>query len=268
MGTSYDLVTFVTDYGSGGGFVGMLHAVVDSIAGARVRIVDIDHSIPPHDLVLGALRMERATSYSRPGVHVGVVDPGVGSARRAVAVEAGGRIFVGPDNGLLVFALEAVGGAGRAVSIENHLLPGRASTFDGRDVFAPAAAHLACGMDLDELGPRLARDELVRLERPAPRALASGRLELRVLQVDGFGNVQFACDAEQARMLGEAVWLTPAAGGEELAVPFRRTFADVPPGSPLLLLDSDGCLALSVNQGRADRLTGLAPGDRVTCRPA
>lgn len=205
----YDLVTFVTDYGSKGGFVGALHAVVDSITGpsSLVRIIDLDHSIPPQDVLLGALRMERSMKYLRPGVHVGVVDPGVGTPRLGVAVEAGGRVFVGPDNGLLMFAVAAVGGAQRAVAIEAHVLAGRSKTFDGRDVFAPVAAHLACGVDLLDLGPPVDAALLVRLQRPVARLLGDALFELLVVQVDTFGNVQFGTDRSLIGRLGDRVRL-------------------------------------------------------------
>ena len=260
-GSGYGLVTLVTDYGPSGGFVGALHAVIDAILAEHgrndVRIVDLDHSIPPQDVLLGALRMERMQRYVRAGVHVGVVDPGVGTSRRALAIAAGASVLVGPDNGLLLFAAEAAGGTEQVVSLERHGLDHPAATFDGRDLFAPAAAHLAAGMALAELGPTLDPDTLVRIERPAPQQLEGGELGLLVVQIDGFGNVQFAAGAEVLGNLGGlGVLLELSAGEHRLAVPARRTFGDVAPGQPVLLVDSDGCLALSVNRGRADRLLG------------
>ncbi len=245
-------VSFVTDYGWAGGFVGMLHAVVDQVSDGEVAVIDVDHCIPAHDVLLGALRMERSCRYLRAGVHVGVVDPGVGSSRRSVAIEAGGRLFVGPDNGLLMFAVDSVGGAGRVVSLEaeSWLLPGRSRTFDGRDVFAPAATHLALGRDLADAGPAVDASSLVRIERPD---------DLMVLQVDGFGNVQLAGVVDASA--GDEV--TVAHGSLSVRAVVGETFADVRIGGAVLLTDSDGCLALSVNQGRADELLGLAPGDRV-----
>lgn len=267
MALSYDLVTFITDYGQAGGFVGMLHAVVDSMTKGGASLIDIDHSIPPQDVLLGAVRLERSMAYVRPGVHVAVIDPGVGSERRGVALEAGGRIFIGPDNGLLVPAAVAVGGVERAVSLERHLPSHRARTFDGRDVFAPAAGHVATGMDLSELGPAVAPEELVPLEVPQPRFLEDGGFEVTVLQVDGFGNVQFSYEEPPLGRLGEQVSLTRLAGGPETLVPVARTFSEVPVGSPLVLEDSDGCLAVSVNRGRADQLLEVVPGDQVLVRP-
>ncbi len=263
----YDLVTFVTDYGTRGGFVGALHAVVDSITGpvSPVRIIDLDHSIPPQDVLLGALRMERSMRLVRPGVHVAVVDPGVGSARRGVVIEAGGRAFVGPDNGLLMFAVDAVGGVERAVVIEHHVLAQHSRTFDGRDVFAPVAGHLACGVDLADIGPAVEATGLVRLERPVGRDLGEGAFELVVVQVDTFGNVQFGAEGSLIERLGDRARLRRTGGGDVVLAPTAGTFADVPIGSPVLLVDSDGCLALSVNQARADELLGVSAGDSVVC---
>lgn len=275
----YDLVSFVTDYGYAGGFVGALHAVVDSITGDEpgVRILDLDHLVPPQDVLLGAVRMERMMRYVRPGVHVGVVDPGVGSDRRGIAVEAGGRAFVGPDNGLLSFAVDAVGGPTAVVGLEREewFVPNRTATFDGRDVFAPVAAHLARGVAIEEFGEPIDPASLVRIERPAPRPSGTG-FEVMVVQVDGFGNVQFGADGALADRLGQRASLKrldgggggAGGGGGEVVATVGATFSDVPIGAPLILSDSDGCLALSVNQGRADDLLGVKPGDAVACAVA
>lgn len=260
----FDLVTFVTDYGRGGGFVGALHAVVDALVPPElpVRILDLDHDIPRHDVLLGALRLEAAMGYVRPGVHVAVVDPGVGTARRPVAVESHGRVFVGPDNGLLAFALEATGGATRAVEITRVVRAGATATFDGRDVFAPAAGHLLSGAALSDLGPPLEPAELHLLERPLVRLEGGGRLTAVVLQVDGFGNVQLAAAGDLLAELGDVARVQKEGTAEQLAVSVGRTFADVARNEPVVLSDSDGRIALSVNRGRGDALLGgLARGD-------
>ncbi len=289
VASGFDLITFVTDYWLEGGFVGALHAVVDEIvaerSGKRVRIIDLDHSIPPQDVLLGALRMERLLPYTRRGVHVGIVDPGVGTARRPVAVRAGGRVFIGPDNGLLMFAVDAAGGAAEAVTLERYLLPHPSATFHGRDIFAPAAAHVACGMRLDDLGAPIPPASLTRLRRPAPRALDGGGVEVQVVQLDGFGNVQFGAAGEALHALGQAgdLIVLQKAGGkagaserdgeaegvsEGVTAPIGTAFGDVDPGEAVLLVDSDGCVALSVNRGRAGQLLGrLHPGDTVILRP-
>lgn len=257
-------VSLTTDYGAKGGFVGMLHAVVARIA-PEVRVIDVDHAIPPHDVLLGALRMERAMRYLPPGVHVGVVDPGVGTTRRPVAVSTTGgeHVLVGPDNGLLRWAADACGGVAGAVVLDQAelWLDPRTATFDGRDVFAPVAAHLANGVALGEVGSALDPEEMDRLDRPLARLDGGREAELAVLQVDGFGNVQLAGDPSlparvgiepghlvEATASGDAVWR----GGV-----YGRTFGDVPEGEMVLLTDSDGCLALSVNKGSAADLLGL-----------
>lgn len=263
-GRRYDLVTFVTDYGAEGGFVGALHGVVDSICGPSVRLIDIDHAIPRHDVLLGALRLERALSWTRPGVHVAVVDPGVGTERRGIVLLAGERVFVGPDNGVLSLAAEACGGITEAVCLSPPG-EGAARTFDGRDVFAPAAARIAKGADPSSLGPGLPPESVVRLERPEAVEAPDGSLELLVVQVDGFGNVQLGGNGGLLGRLGETAVLSRATSPSasiELAV--GATFGAVPEGEALVLSDSDGCVALSVNRGRADELLGgLRPGDRV-----
>jgi S-adenosylmethionine hydrolase len=269
----FDLISFVTDYGLSGGFVGALHAVVDSIAASAtpprlLRTIDLDHFIPPQDVLLGALRMERMTRYLRGGVHVGVVDPGVGTSRRPVAVEAGDRIFIGPDNGLLTFAADALGGPRRCAILDNeeYLLSPRSSTFDGRDIFAPAAAHAALGVELSELGSALEPSELLRLERPLCRDLGDGGIECQIVQTDGFGNVQLSAGSELLAPLGREVSLEGTGLKGVVAVPVGVAFGDVAAGQPLLLVDSDGCLAISVNRGRADELLQARRGDRVVLR--
>jgi len=251
----FGLVTLLSDYGRSGGFVGALHAVLDSLTDGRVRTIDLDHEIPAQDVLLGALRLERMLPYVRPGVHVGVVDPGVGSARLGVAVEAGGRVFVGPDNGLLAFALESAGGPTRAVVLENEswFWLRRSRTFDGRDVFAPVAAHIALGVSVDELGSEIDPSSLVRLDRPRGPV---------VVQVDSFGNVQLALDPVAMPVPGTRVAVRSPSGTEVEAV-LGSTFADVAIGDAVLLTDSDGAVALSVNQGHAADLLGVRPGDQL-----
>jgi S-adenosylmethionine hydrolase len=270
----YDCITLLTDYGYGGGFVGALHAVALGIA-PGVPVIDLDHAIPPQDVRLGALRLERLIAYTPPGVHVAVVDPGVGGDRRPLAVETAGRVFVGPDNGLLVWAAERCGPLQGVTVLEEqgYWLSPRSRTFDGRDVFVPVAARLATGLDLAKLGPRVDPGSLVTLDRPAARRQDDGSLLTEVVQVDTFGNVQFAAGGSGAAgdvlglLPGTEVHVEPAGGaGAPVEALVGFTFDDVPAGTPVLLVDSDGCLALSVNRGRADELSGLQPGDLVTIR--
>ncbi len=259
-------ISLLTDYSDEAGFVGTLHAVAFSVAPEAV-VIDLDHSIPAGDVRLGALRLERLTRFLPPGVHVGVVDPGVGGARRPIALRAARRLFVGPDNGLLVWAAEAAGGIDEVVVLDNeaYLLPGRARTFDGRDVFVPVACHLWLGQPLGEVGSGLDPAALVRIERPRPRRLPDGSVELEVVQVDGFGNVQFGAGIDDVERLGlrAGQGLVLRAGHGLARVVFGTTFSDVEPGQGVVLLDSDGQLAYSLNGGRADAALRLAPGARV-----
>lgn len=265
----YGCLTLLTDYGAGGGFVGVLHAVAHGIA-PGLPVIDLDHSVPPQDVRRGAHRLERLIGHVPPGVHVAVVDPGVGTARRPVAVETQDRVFVGPDNGLLAPAAERCGPLVGVTVLEAEQwwhLP-RSRTFDGRDVFVPAAAHVANGVPLAQLGPRVDPATLVRLPDPVVRPAAGGGVELEVVDVDGFGNVQLAGGPGALADLdpGQAV-AVETANGSHRAV-HGGTFADVPPGGLVCYLDSDGMPALAVRGGSACATTGLAAGDLVALHPA
>src|ERR687888_556666 len=184
-------VTFLSDYGLQDEFVGTCHGVIKRIA-PDVQIIDLTHGIPPQDVLHGALVLAKALEYVPPGIHLAVVDPGVGTARRPLALEDGeGRLYVGPDNGLLVPAAEAGGGIVAAHELVNpaYALQPVSRTFHGRDLFAPAAAHVALGVPLEELGPPLDPEVLVRLGLPEPEFEAA-RVGARALYVDRFGNVQ------------------------------------------------------------------------------
>jgi S-adenosylmethionine hydrolase len=167
----YDWITFTSDYGLDDHFVGVCHGVMARVA-PRARVLDVSHAVAAQDVRQGAVVLAQAVPYLPRAVHLAVVDPGVGTGRGMVAVEAGGQVLVGPDNGLLVWAAEALGGVERVHALENpafRLAP-VSRTFHGRDVFAPAAGHLAAGVDPAELGPGLDPGGLVRLERPSVRA--------------------------------------------------------------------------------------------------
>jgi S-adenosylmethionine hydrolase len=262
-------ISLLTDYGYEAGFVGTLHAVAFRIA-PGATVIDLDHAIPPGNVLLGALRLERLARYLPRGIHVGVVDPGVGGTRRPVAIEAGGQVFVGPDNGLLVWGAEACGRLEAAVVLDNEefFLVDRAQTFDGRDVFVPVAANLALGRALSAVGSSIDPESLSRVERPFMLLRPDGSFAAEVIQVDGFGNVQLAADARTVTALG----LRPGDrvvienGTERADVTFGSTFSDVSPGASVLLVDSDGQLAVSVNRGRADALIPAVPGARLSVR--
>jgi hypothetical protein len=207
--------------------------------------------------------LAQTVPYLPPAVIVGVVDPGVGTSRRGIAIETGDSVLIGPDNGLLSWAADALGGARRVVSLDSARfhLPGRARTFDGRDVFAPVAAHVAQGVELDELGAQVSDASWL----PAPAVgVSDGRLTTEVLTVDHFGNVQLAAresDLAAARLGGSLV--TVGATGQVADVILGTTFADVAPGEPICYVDSAGHIALAVNRGRAVDVLAVRPGDQI-----
>lgn len=235
------MITFLSDYGPGDEYVGVVEGVIARIA-PGVRVIHLGHGVPPQDVRTGARRLARALPYTPAGVHLAVVDPGVGGERRAVAVRCGERWLVGPDNGLLAPAAERFG-IDEIVDVgasEWRLEPVSA-TFHGRDVFGPVAAHLALGET--PAGPRL--DALV----PLPALPAD---KVHVVEVDGFGNL-----ITDGRLPSVPVRV----GGHEVAV--GRTFADVPPGALVIYEDSAGDVAIARNGGSAAALLGLRAGDEL-----
>jgi S-adenosyl-L-methionine hydrolase (adenosine-forming) len=251
----YGWVSLTTDYGLADGFVAACHGMIARLA-PQVRVIDVTHQIAPGDVPRAAALLAQTVPYLPPAVHVAVVDPGVGTARRGIAVQAPGGMLVGPDNGLLPWAADALGGASAAVELTNRdwFAQQVSRTFHGRDVFAPAAARLAAGARLGEAGPPLAPEALVRLPDPVVNT-GEGWLEAEVLTVDRFGNVQLAAPGAALAGLGEAL----SVGG----VPAVRgaTFADAQAGELVVLVDSADRVAVAVNSGRASVVLGVAPGD-------
>lgn len=254
------IVTFLTDYGLADPFVGICHAVILRHA-PDARIVDLTHAVPPQDVERGALVLLDALPHLPPAVHLAVVDPTVGTDRRAVAVRAGDHHLVGPDNGLLWPALQSLGGATAAVALRR---PGdtAARTFDGRDVFAPAAGRLAAGTPLEALGDPVDPATLVTLDLPGTTEEEDG-LHCHVLATDAFGNLQLSARPEDLPVTPPADVLV-----DGRTVPYRRTFADVPTGMLVLLADAFGRLQLAVRDGDAARALWRSPGDPVVLAPA
>ena len=209
MGRSYDTVSFLSDFGTADEFVGVVKAVIRDLA-RHVTVLDLTHEIPPHDVRAGSLALVRAIQYLPSGVVVAVVDPGVGTQRRAIAVEvAGGEgVLVGPDNGLLAPAAAMAGGAERAVSLTDttYHLAAPGATFAGRDVFAPVAAHLCNGVDLAELGEPVDPVTLLPQVVPVSRE-EGGELVGEVLWVDRFGNAQLNVGPEDVDGWGDQIQL-------------------------------------------------------------
>jgi S-adenosyl-L-methionine hydrolase (adenosine-forming) len=264
--TQFHCLTFLTDYGLEDAFVAVCHAVASQIA-PDLHITDITHLIPPGDIRRGAAVLAQAVPYFPPAVHVAVVDPGVGTDRRGIAVTAGSALFVGPDNGLLSVAVAAAGGPVRAVSLTNRALwrDTTAATFHGRDIFMPVAARLAAGMPLDEAGHQVDASSLVALPRPECLLTGDGA-HVEVVTVDRFGNAQLSlpgADAPRAGLVpGTTVTLTW--NEQTITVPFVTTFGEVAAGETLCYRDSGDWVAVAVAGGDAARLLGLRPGTRMT----
>lgn len=259
-------LTFLTDYGLDDGFVAACHGVAATIA-PHATVIDVTHLVPPGDVRRGAAVLAQTVPYLPPAVHVVVVDPGVGTSRRGVAVRAGESVFVGPDNGVLSWAVAAVGGAGRAVALTSRdlWLDKVTSTFHGRDIFMPVAAHLAAGTDLAVAGPDIDPGLLVTLPPPA-RAVRDGVAEGEVLTVDRFGNVQSTLTAADAYRIGLKPGDSVAvkAGRHTLTLPYREMFGAVPPGELVVYCDGAGLVSIAVNGGDAGQRLGLPPGARVS----
>jgi S-adenosyl-L-methionine hydrolase (adenosine-forming) len=264
------VVTLLTDYGVQSEFPGTCHGVIRRIC-PDAAIVDITHGIARHDIRHGALVLRNALAYMPVGVHVAVVDPQVGTERRAVAIRcADGNVLVGPDNGLLSLAAEAAGGPAEAVDISRsqHRLEPVSATFHGRDVFAPVAAALAGGAALADAGDPLAVDELTVLELPRP-VRDGDTLVAHALLIDVYGNVTLDVRHDDlpgtALTLGRAVEV--ASGDRTARAIFTTTFADLPAGELLLYEDSSRTLALAINRGDAATTLGLEPDDEVRLTP-
>jgi hypothetical protein len=256
------IITLTTDFGTRDPFVGVMKGVMLQIAPA-VRLVDLTHEISPHDVLEGALALEAAVGFFPPGtVHLAVVDPGVGSARRPLAVAAAGQQFVGPDNGLFSFLFS--GEAWSAVLLENpaYRLPRVGETFHGRDLFAPAAAHLAVGIPLHRLGPPVT-DPVVT---PWPTAHRKGdRLVGEVVHVDRFGNLVTSLRTTDLRALGPPSALVVEVEDKEVGR-IVGCYADLPPGGSGALIGSSGRLEVSVREGSALAVTGARRGSTVRVR--
>jgi S-adenosyl-L-methionine hydrolase (adenosine-forming) len=246
-------VTFLTDFGLQDDFVGTCHGVIKRIA-PEVQVIDITHGIPPRAIVQGALVLANTVPYMPVGAHLAVVDPGVGGPRRALALrDAEGRAYVGPDNGLLLPAAERAGivEAHEIVNPDYALSP-VSRTFHGRDIFAPAAAHVAKGLALAELGPPIDPSALVRLELPHPE-VRTNRIGASILYVDAFGNMQLNLTREhldQADVQPGARLELEIAGQRYYAIA-ARTFSDARSGDLILYEDSYGNVAVAMNRGNA-----------------
>lgn len=260
-------ISFLSDFGHSDEFVGVVHGVLAKLA-PESRVIDVTHNTPRGDIRAGALHLTRAIQYLPEGVALVVVDPEVGSARKALAVATSWGFFVGPDNGVLSPAVAMVGGATEIVSIENPeaMIPSPGETFHGRDVFAPAAALLASGeAGLLDLGPPVSPDQVRPLLLPLPKVEAS-TVSGEAWWVDHFGNVQTNIGPDELTSIGVVPGsvVTLRIGATIHSIPWVATYSDVGSGEPLIHIDSAGLIAVAVREGRADELLALANGVAVT----
>jgi S-adenosylmethionine hydrolase len=256
-------ITFLSDYGLEDDFVGVCHAVIARIA-PDARVVDLTHGLDRHDIRTAGLVLRRALPFCAPGVHLAVVDPGVGAERRAIALRTTDedRILVGPDNGLLSLAAQRFGGIAEIVDVARspHRLEPVSATFHGRDIFAPVAAHLAAGAPLAAAGDPIDADEIVRLDMPLA-VLEERTLYTHAMGFDRFGNIML--DVEHAELTDSGFRLGHGVEVNGHRGVYATTFADVPPGALLLYEDAYRTLALAVNRGSARELLGVERDDEL-----
>ena len=260
-------ISFLSDFGHIDEFVGVVHGVIARIA-PSIRIIDVTHGIRHGDIHGGAMALTRAVQFLPDGVFLAIVDPGVGTDRRAIAARTPVGYFVGPDNGVLAPAVAIVGGADLIVSLEEqtYQLPARGATFAGRDIFGPAAAVLASGQaEIEDLGPSLDPGSISPLLLPLPEPAGAGMVRGSVLWIDTYGNIQFNISPADLTALGLSQGDDVAVSVEmqEHRVLWGATYGDAEEGEAILHVDSHGQMALAVRGGRADDDFPLDVGDNV-----
>ncbi len=254
------IITLLSDFGLEDGYVAAMKGVIASIA-AEARLVDVTHLVPPQDVAFARFRLLTVAPFFPVGtVHLAVVDPEVGTARRAVGIQStSGSFFVGPDNGILSGAMETDPPVAAVELGEPRFwrTSSPSATFHGRDIFAPVAAHLARGVALESLGPTISPAELVKLELPDCEMIPGGA-QGAVQAVDRFGNL--ISNVSGALVPNHGVWSASVAGR---SVTGHRTYADVAPNEALALVGSHGFVEIAVHRGDARRTLGVRFGDRV-----
>lgn len=269
MTSRSDFVSFLSDYGRNDEFVGVCHAVMLDLA-PQLRVLDITHDVAPFDVRAGSLALARAVQYLPEGLVLAVVDPGVGTDRRCVAVEVEHGVLVGPDNGLLAPAVAMLGGPERIFALQNeqYQLPAPGPTFAGRDVMAPAIGHIANGVPLTVLGDELDAASLAPGILPLP-SLVDGMVNGEILWVDRFGNCQLNVAPEQLLELGvqpgDSIEVRMGETGRRAR--WVHTFADANPSELVLIVDSYGSCALAFDRQSAATQLKLRAGSNVTLNP-
>ena len=260
-------ISFLSDFGHDDEFVGVVHGVLAKLA-PDSRVIDVVHGVPRGEVRPAALALLRAIHYLPEGVALVVVDPGVGTERRAIAARTGWGYFVGPDNGVMSPAVAMIGGAEQTVSIENPdvMIPSSGATFAGRDIFAPAAALLSSGdAMLEDLGPSVDLDSICPLLLPLPE-VGDRAVQGEAWWVDHYGNVQLNISPDDLRSIGvsEGEELVLVVGGQRHVMKWVDTYGIVGEGEPLFYTDSSGMMAIAVRGMRADRRLGIGDGTSVT----
>ena len=259
-------ICFLSDFGLDDDFVGLCKGVMLRIS-PDSPVIDLTHEVPGFAVEAGAEILEHAARYMpEHTIYLAIVDPGVGTERRALALRSdSGALFVGPDNGLLIPAAEAVGGIVGAVALTNpdfHLRP-VSSTFHGRDIFAPAAAHLAAGLEIGRLGKALNPTSLARVELPGMSKEGADNLIATIVGIDRYGNARLSATAEEAGIELGALLKVEAGESGKMLVRYVETFGHSKIGDLVLVPDSHRCLSLSINKGHASRALALEMGDQV-----
>ena len=253
------IITLTTDFGYQDPFVGIMKGVIAGI-NPQARVIDITHGIPPQEILAGALALRHSVKYFPPGtIHVAVVDPGVGSARRPLLIECEGNYFIGPDNGVLSLAVENVRSA-HIVHLSNptyHLHP-TSTTFHGRDIFAPAAAHLSLGITVSAFGEPW--EEIVRLSMPGV-VRKERSIEGEIVYIDKFGNLFTNIDEHD--LSGQAMETLNFASGSVWVCGVSPNYARAQEGEFVAILNSWGLLEIAVNKDNAQQRTGAKSGDKV-----
>jgi S-adenosylmethionine hydrolase len=263
-------ICFLSDFGFADDFVGTCKGVMLNIA-PGVAIVDLTHEVPGFEVEVGAEILQHATRYMPDeAIYVAVIDPGVGTERWALALRTeNGSFLVGPDNGLLVPAAEALGGILEVVLLTNerYQVHPVSNTFHGRDVFAPAAAHLAAGVGLSELGEAVDPASLVGLSLPGveEEGVSEG-VTARIISIDRYGNARLSVLQEESGLAYGAA-LRIDAGDGEMPVRYLETFGSAKAGELVLVPDSHWRLSLAINKGNAAHALGLKVGGKVRMTP-
>jgi S-adenosylmethionine hydrolase len=258
-------ITFLSDFGLKDDFVGTCHGVMKRIA-PDVQIIDITHGIPPQAVLQGSLVLANTIGFMPVGVHLAIVDPGVGGPRRPLALrDEEERLYVGPDNGLLLPAASKAGlVAAHELANPSYALESISRTFHGRDLFSPAAAHLARGVPIEELGPPVDPEGLVRLDVPEP-VLSEGSAVATLLYVDSFGNIALNLTRDDVERIGivSGTRVELELAGERYYAVAARTFADARPGDVILYEDSYRNMSVAISRGSAARMLHASPGQMI-----